>query len=94
MAAKRRKKKKNETRKEPLFTVLNYKLMGLGLFLVMFGFSIMYMENEVNGFISLFISPLVILSGYGIVLYAIMKRDTNEPESTSSTGASGKPAAS
>lgn len=61
-----------------LFTALNYKLIGLGVLMVMAGFTAMYIENEVHGFISLYISPIVILGGYLTVLIAILKRD-NEP---------------
>jgi hypothetical protein len=46
-----------------LFSPLNYKLMGLGVLLVIIGFTIMRLENEVYGFISLYISPVLILGG-------------------------------
>ena len=72
MSTKRRKK--NET-KPMLFSPLNYKLMGLGVLLVVIGFTIMRLENEVYGFISLYISPVLILAGYITVIYAILKRD-------------------
>lgn len=58
-----------------LFSPLNYKLMGFGVLLVIIGFAAMRLENEVYGFISLYISPVLILSGYVIVVYAILKRD-------------------
>lgn len=57
------------------FTALNYKIMGLGIFLIVIGFTAMRMENEVYGFVSLFISPVVILAGYIIIIFAILKRD-------------------
>jgi hypothetical protein len=74
MSAKR-KKKKNTNRKPMLFSPLNYKLMGLGVLLVIIGFTIMRLENEVYGFISLYISPVLILGGYLTVIWAILKRD-------------------
>lgn len=58
-----------------LFTSLNYKIMGVGIFLIVIGFTAMRLENEVYGFISLYISPIVILAGYVIVGYSILKRD-------------------
>ena len=73
-------KKKLRTKKEikpMLFTSLNYKTMGLGVLLVLTGFTIMRLENEVYGFISLYIAPLIILAGYIIVIFAILKK---EPE--------------
>lgn len=39
------------------------------------GFSAMYLENEVNGIISLYISPIVIMAGYITVVIAILKHD-------------------
>lgn len=57
------------------FTPLNYKLIGLGLLFLVIGFTAMRIENEVDGFISLYISPVIIMAGYITVLYAILKRD-------------------
>lgn len=51
---------------------LNYKLLALGLILIISGFTAMYLENEVSGVISLFISPIVIMAGYITVIFAIM----------------------
>ena len=69
-------KKRTKTEVKPmLFSPLNYKIMGLGVFFIVLGFAVMRWENEVYGFISLYISPVVILSGYIIVIYAILKKD-------------------
>ncbi len=67
--------KKTDHSKPMLFTGMNYKLMGLGLFLVFIGFAAMRIENEVYGIISLYFSPIVILAGYAVVGYSILKRD-------------------
>lgn len=72
MSAKRRKKKDI---KPMLFSPLNYKLLGIGVLMVIVGFTAMRIENEVYGIISLYISPVVILAGYIMVIYAILKRD-------------------
>jgi hypothetical protein len=73
-----KEKKKNikfaDTNQPMLFDKHNYLWLGIGILLVVVGFTAMYLENEVNGFISLFISPLLILGGYGVVLYAIMSK--------------------
>lgn len=58
-----------------IFSSWNYKVLALGLFLVVAGFSAMYLENEVNGIISLYISPIVIMAGYITVVIAILKHD-------------------
>ena len=55
-----------------VFQSLNYKLLILGLVLVTGGFTAMYLENEVSGVISLFISPIVIMAGYITVIFSIM----------------------
>ncbi len=79
MSAKRRKN--NET-KPMLFSPLNYKLLGIGVLLIAIGFTAMRLENEVYGIVSLYISPIVILSGYVLVIYAILKRDHKLEDST------------
>ncbi len=69
-----------------LFSSWNYKVLALGLLLVIAGFVAMYLENEVQGFISLFVSPIVIMAGYITVIFAIMKHDRQTgqpPEHTS-----------
>lgn len=82
------KKRKKNDQKPMLFTPLNYKLMGLGLLFLVIGFTAMRLENEVHGFVSLYISPVVIIAGYATVLYAILKRDhkiENGPSTTNSS---------
>lgn len=83
MTAKKNKRSTIET-KPMLLTPLNYKLMGLGVILVIIGFTVMRIENEVYGFVSLYISPVVILAGYIVVIYSILKKDHKKnSESTS-----------
>ena len=57
-----------------VFTRQNYLLLVGGLFLIVFGYAIMRMENEVDGFISLYVAPLLILGGYLEIIYAILWR--------------------
>jgi len=57
-----------------VFVAGNYLLILLGLALVTVGYVIMRMENEVDGFISLYIAPILILGGYLEVIYAILWR--------------------
>ena len=82
MSARRRSKKET---KPMLFTPLNYKLIGLGVLLIVVGFTAMRLENEVYGIISLYFSPVVILAGYIVIVYAILKRDHKLEEPTSKT---------
>lgn len=60
------------------FNSFNYKLIGLAFFLIIAGFTAMYLENEVNGFISLYVSPIVVMAGYVIVIFAILKHNRKE----------------
>lgn len=58
-----------------IFSAWNYKILALGILMVVVGFSAMYMENEVKGFISLYVSPIMIMTGYVAVIIAILKHD-------------------
>lgn len=58
-----------------IFSSWNYKVLALGMLMVIVGFLAMYIENEVNGFISLYVSPIVIMAGYVAVAVAILKHD-------------------
>lgn len=68
--------------KPMFFSAFNYKLIGIAILLIVSGFTAMLLENEVNGFISLYISPIVILAGFITVIFAIMKHD--RPDSADS----------
>ena len=50
----------------------NYQLMILGVALVVIGYTMMRIENEVDGIISLYVAPLIILGGYLEIIYAIL----------------------
>lgn len=82
MTAKKRQRVRGrkDNQKPMIFTALNYKLIGLGVLMVIAGFTAMYIENEVHGIISLYVSPIVILGGYLTVLIAILKRDKDSSE--------------
>lgn len=70
MSAKRKKR----SQKPMAFQALNYKILGIGVLLIIIGFTIMRLENEVYGFISLYIAPVVIMAGYIVVAISILKR--------------------
>lgn len=73
MASRNRSSRGNK--KPMIFSSWNYKVLALGLLLVIVGFSAMYMENEVEGIISLYLSPVVIMVGYLTVIVAILKHN-------------------
>lgn len=74
-----------------VFTGRNYTLLLIGLALVVVGYVIMRMENAVDGFISLYVAPLLILGGYIEIMYAIMWRPDrpDRPERSSAEGEGG-----
>lgn len=53
------------------------------MLLIVGGFAAMYLENEVHGFVSLYVSPIVVMAGYVLVIFAIMKHDRQESEEES-----------
>ncbi len=61
-----------------VFERRNYVLLLLGLGVVILGYVMMRMENEVDGFISLYVAPLLILGGYVEIIYAILWRPKSE----------------
>jgi hypothetical protein len=88
-----RRKKATPDQQPMLFDTGNYIYMGIGVGLILTGFLIMYLESEVRGFWSLYVSPLIVLAGFGTVAYSIMRKRTdiadltgNEQTGSSSTG--------
>lgn len=57
-----------------VFTRRNYVLLIAGVAAVVVGYVMMRMENEVDGFLSLYVAPLLLLAGYLEVIYAILWR--------------------
>ena len=71
--SKKRKVSKKNVEQEMLFDATNYKLFGVGIALIIIGFTAMYLDKNVFGFVSMYISPIVILGGFAEIIYAIMK---------------------
>lgn len=63
-----------DTTKITVFTKENYILLLIGIALIFIGFVMMYLENEIDGFISLYVSPVLIVGGFSEIVYAIMKK--------------------
>lgn len=76
---KNKRKGRRPQKAQMLFEAKNYQLMALGVGLVVFGYAIMSFENEVDGFISLYIAPLLILGGYLEIIYAILYHKDESP---------------
>lgn len=67
-----------------LFNASNYKRMVIAFLLVLIGFTAMYIENEVEGFVSLYVSPILVVGGYGLLVHAILVNKKASQESTQS----------
>ncbi len=61
----------------------NYVLLAVGVLAIVLGYSIMRLENEVDGFLSLYVAPLLILGGYLEIIYAILWRSSIHTDSSS-----------
>lgn len=57
-----------------VFERRNYILLIVGVALIVVGYTVMRVENEVDGFLSLYVAPLLILGGYLEIIYAILWR--------------------
>jgi hypothetical protein len=55
-----------------LFSRRNYVMLAVGVLLIAFGFTIMRIENAVDGVMSLYVAPLLILAGYVEIIFAII----------------------
>ncbi len=65
-----------------VFDRTNYVILGACLALIVVGYTLMRVENEVDGFLSLYLAPLMILGGYLGVIVAILRRPREAAESS------------
>ena len=55
-----------------------------GVLAVVLGYALMAIENELYGFISLYVAPIIILGGYLEIIYAILWRPKEDKVPASS----------
>lgn len=55
-----------------VFTRRNYVLIIAGVLAIVVGYALMGIEDKFEGFISLYVAPLIILGGYLEIIYAIL----------------------
>lgn len=72
---RRRRGRQSKKTSPMVFARMNYILLVAGVLVVVAGYAVMRLENEVDGFISLYVAPLMILGGYLEVIYAIFYRE-------------------
>lgn len=73
----------SRSRRRPAPPVLrrrNYQLLGIGVAAIALGFLLMYMESALDGFISLYVSPLLLMGGYAEIIYALLWRPDGAEE--------------
>ncbi len=76
MAKASRKSRRSNNRKTArlVFDRTNYVLLIGCVVAIILGYTLMRVENEVDGFLSLYVAPLMILGGYLGVIVAILRR--------------------
>ena len=67
-----------------LFERKNYLILGLALGLLIVGYSAMAIDNQVRSFITLYFSPVILMTGYLLVIYAIFYRPKNRSDAQAS----------
>ncbi|MFO8098287.1 MAG: DUF3098 domain-containing protein [Salinibacter sp.] len=78
------KSSKQKRRTALVFEKQNYMLLLTGFLLIVVGFVAMYLEGEFLGFVSLTLSPLLVLAGYGVVGYGLLWWPNQETEPSDS----------
>jgi len=61
-----------------VFSSQNYLLMAASVALIVIGFVAMYLDGQFLGVISLTVSPILIVAGYALLIYAILRRSDDE----------------
>lgn len=61
-----------------VFEKRNYMLLLIGVALILVGFTAMYLENAYEGFISLYVAPILIVGGYAEIIYALLWSPSDE----------------
>ncbi|AXJ02125.1 Protein of unknown function (DUF3098) [Cyclonatronum proteinivorum] len=76
-----RKSKRTQSKPQaesPVFGPENYKLMAIAVTLIFVGFAIMAIENEISGFFSLYISPILVIAGFIVFGWGIIKKPAGQ----------------
>jgi len=72
------KRTKSSTPAPLVFEASNYTWMGVSVALIVAGFTAMYLDGQFLGFVSLTVSPILIVLGYAVLIYAILHRSDEE----------------
>ena len=69
-----RDKKADEKKETLVFGKQQYILFGASVALIALGYTLMVLDNQIESFVSLTLSPIILITGYMLVIYAILKR--------------------
>jgi len=78
-----RRRKGNKARPKQRKMVLqkrNYQLIALGVLALAIGYGLMAFENDVDGVLSLYVAPIVLMAGYMEIIYALLWRPASKAE--------------
>ncbi|MFO8232522.1 MAG: DUF3098 domain-containing protein [Longimonas sp.] len=70
----------------PVLQPTNYKLLLAGVLAIVLGFTLMYAESALEGVLSLYVGPLLLMGGYVGIIYALLWRP-DQPEAASDSEA-------
>lgn len=79
-SARRRSRRPAARKARLVFARTNYVILIASVAFVVLGYAIMRIENAVDGFLSLYVAPIMILGGYLGVIAAILWRPKDEPD--------------
>lgn len=74
------KRRSRSSQSALIFGSKNYLGLVVSALLIAVGFVAMYLEGQFLGFVSLNVSPILILAGYAGLVYAILWRPDDESE--------------
>ncbi|MFT6814790.1 MAG: hypothetical protein ACJAZ3_000684 [Sphingobacteriales bacterium] len=64
-----------------IFDVKNYKLILIGLAVVILGFILMVGDENIYDFRKITLAPITVLAGFGVIMYGIIKKPSEESKS-------------
>lgn len=71
---KNKSEQTNAAKPQFVFGSENYKLMLIGLVVIIIGFVLMYGKEDIYDFRKITLAPLVVLAGFVIEIFAIMRK--------------------
>lgn len=69
-----------------IFGPQNYLLLAGSVTLILAGFIAMHVDGQFLGFVSLTVAPIVILAGYALLIYAILRKPESGDEEPETVG--------